>query len=312
MKNNIIIIIPYFGKWPDWIDLYFYSCAMNSHIDWFFFTDCVIPERQYANIHFESYTFKAYCMEASSKLNFNFQPKNPYKLCGLKPFYGFIHENLLEGYDFWGWGDIDVVWGDIKSFYTDDMLMKYDLFSTHADRISGHFAIIKNTKEMREICFKIKNWKNKLSEEQPIALDEEDFSLLFYPEAKWIQKLYSKVIRKIFNWRDAWVIYYHLLPVINWILRTKQRKMFFKEQHTTPILYPDGLSCKHDTDTWFYKNGEVSNNKTKSKYIYIHFMIFKKNGFRKDHCWEQNYYQIDKNFDFSQGVRISKLGFEAL
>lgn len=45
MKNKIAIIIPYFGRFPEWIDLFFYSCSCNqmisdnTRVDWFIFTD---------------------------------------------------------------------------------------------------------------------------------------------------------------------------------------------------------------------------------------------------------------------------------
>jgi hypothetical protein len=60
-KNKIAIIIPYFGKWPEWIELYFYSCSKNECIDWYFFTDCEGIKTQYPNVHFEKMFFSDYC-----------------------------------------------------------------------------------------------------------------------------------------------------------------------------------------------------------------------------------------------------------
>lgn len=312
MNKRIAILIPYFGKWPDWIDLYFYSCAHNTGIDWFFFTDCKIPEYKSANLHFQSYAFLDYCKYVSDRLGIDFKPQNPYKLCALKPFYGFLHSELIKEFDFWGFGDVDVVWGDILSFYTPDLLDKYDVFSTHADRLSGHLSLFLNTHYYTHLCFKIKDWQPKLKSDQMIALDEQEFTWLLYPQVRYISKCYSKVIRKIFNWRDAWVLYYKITPIFNFVCRIKSKRLYFKEQHTTPILYPDGLSFRHDSETWFYKNGKVINKKNSAEYIYLHFMIYKKNGFRKDYCWEQNYYRLAETYDFSNGVYISKSGFEAL
>ncbi|WP_420882928.1 DUF6625 family protein [Zooshikella ganghwensis] len=38
--KTIAIIIPYFGQWPEWIDLYIESCKHNPSIDWLLFSDC--------------------------------------------------------------------------------------------------------------------------------------------------------------------------------------------------------------------------------------------------------------------------------
>ncbi len=78
----------------------------------------------------------------SDRLGISFCPDNPYKLCDLRPFYGYVHKDLLETYDFWGFGDLDLLWGDIKKFCADKILDRKDVFSTHADRVSGHFALI--------------------------------------------------------------------------------------------------------------------------------------------------------------------------
>ena len=58
LRYKIAIIIPYFGKFPKWIDLFLYSCSRNAklsegiEVDWLIFTDCVLPERIYPNTHF--------------------------------------------------------------------------------------------------------------------------------------------------------------------------------------------------------------------------------------------------------------------
>lgn len=305
MKNKIAIIIPYFGKWPEWIDLYFYSCAQNKSIDFHFFTDCEIPKFHKGNLYFKSISFPDYCAQISLKLQVNFTPESPYKLCDLKPFYGFIHNDILEGYKFFGFGDIDVIWGNIQKFYTDNLLEKYDILSTHADRLSGHFTLIRNTEYYCNLCFQIQDWKSKLAQNKNSVLDEVDFSNLIYPQSKYIKKFYSKIIRKIFNWRNAWIIYYKIMPLLNFLFCKK--KMYFKEQFTTPILYNDGLTYKHDSDTWFYENGKIINAKNEKEYIYLHFMIFKKNSFREDHFWSDNLYHLSEK-DFNS-VRIDRSGF---
>lgn len=308
--NRIAIIIPYFGKWPEWIDLYLFSCAHNSEIDWHFFTDCEIKIKG-DNIFFYSISFFDYCKLVSDRLKINFKPNSAYKLCDLKPFLGYIHAEIILEYKFWGFGDVDVVWGNIKEFYTDKLLNQYDVFSTHADRLSGHLAILRNNKRLVESCFKIKNWKEKLELENNLALDETEFSSLLYPSSKYIRKFYGRIIRRILNWRDAWILYYNIMPFINFIFRIKHRKLYLKEQHTTPILSDDGLSCKHDADTWYYMNGEITNNKTSQKYIYLHFMIYKKNVFREKYYWKAPFFLVPKVYDYSKGVLITKDGIIA-
>lgn len=45
LRYKIAIIIPYFGKFPEWIDLFLYSYSQNAklseeiEVDWLIFTD---------------------------------------------------------------------------------------------------------------------------------------------------------------------------------------------------------------------------------------------------------------------------------
>lgn len=309
--NKIAIILPYFGKWPEWIDLYIYSCTQNTEIDWHFFTDCEVKASQ-KNTFFHQIAFADYCQVISERLQIDFKPATAYKLCDVRPFFGYVHTDLLLDYKFWGYGDVDVIWGNIKSFYTDDLLEKYDVFSTHSDRLSGHLAILRNEDKYTELCFKITDWQNKLLMQENLALDEFDFSNLLYPASNYIRKFYRKIMQRFMGWRNAWVVFYSVLPFINWLMRVKYHKLYFKEQHTTPILSDDGKTCKHDADIWYYKNSEVTNNKTSQKYIYLHFMILKKNSFRKIYYWKDDFYRISSTFNYSKGVIINKTGLAEL
>lgn len=307
-KKQIAIIIPYFGKWPDWINLYFYSCEQNKHIHWYFFTDCDIPIKFGNNLYFKFTTFTDYCNFVSTKLSIDFNPNNAYKLCDLKPFLGFLHKDIIEDYEFWGFGDVDIVFGDLVKYYPKKVLEGYNVLSNHADRISGHLSLFRNIDKYRSLSFRIKNWKSKLLLNEYTSLDELEFTNLIYPKSRFIKKIYSKLIRNLFNWRDAWVLYYHLMPAINWVLGTKRKRLYFKEQHTTPILGNDGRSFEHDSEEWLYKNGKIYNSKNNKEYIYLHFMIFKKNSFREGYYWKENYYNLPKNYDFSKGVIINTKG----
>ena len=307
-KNKIGIIIAFFGEWPVWYDLFMHSVKKNESIDFIFFTDCPLPSNFAANIKYNFISFQDYCNLVSKRLGIQFNPTNNYKLCDLKPFLGFIHKDILIKYDFWGYCDVDMVLGNILDFYNDDLLEKYDVFSTHNDRLSGHFAVIRNNEKYTGLCFKIKNWKNKLWDIKHYGLDESDFSNLIFPESRFIRKFYMRIMMKILHWKTAWELYYSLFPTLGFILRLHKRRLYFKEQHTTPILATDGKLYKYESDTWFYNNGRVYNNRVNKDYIYLHFMILKKNIFREDHFWKEKFYKIPPDFDFSTIISITKQG----
>ncbi len=311
MNCKIALIIPYFGKWPEWIELYLYSCSKNEFIDWYFFTDCEKVDVIYKNLHFIYLSFEEYCYNVSKKLGIDFKPMSAYKLCDLKPFYGYIHQDILKGYDFWGFADVDVIWGNIKDFYSDNLLSKYDVFSTHNDRLSGHLCILRNNLKYTNLCFRIQNWQTKLESEQNFALDEGDLSRIIFPQSKIIGKFYRQIMMKFLGWKLAWETYYTFFPFIHAVFQFKKRKLYFREQHTTPILSSDGTLYKYEAENWFYENGKITNDRTKKEYIYLHFMIYKKNNFRADYFWKDDFYHL-KTSDFTKKILINKQGLYAI
>ena len=104
---SIAYVVPYFGKFPKGFQFWLLSCKCNPSIDFPIFLE------------------------------------RPYKLCDFKPAYGEIFAEELKDYDFWGHCDIDLVWGNIRKFYTDEVLSQYEKVG-----FNGHSNLYKNTPEV--------------------------------------------------------------------------------------------------------------------------------------------------------------------
>jgi hypothetical protein len=81
---------------------------------------------------------------ASRKLDLDIKLTYGYKLCDLKPAYGLIFEEYLKHYDFWGHCDLDIIWGRISHFISDDILDNFDVITTVESHTAGHFTLYKN------------------------------------------------------------------------------------------------------------------------------------------------------------------------
>lgn len=251
---SIRFVIPYFGAWPFWMDFFLASCARNPDVGWLFFTDCGVPPNAPDNTEFVEISYQDYCSHVSEKLGIVFAPPNPYKLCDIKPALGFIHAEHLEGYDFWAFGDIDVVYGDLRAYFTAARLADKDLFSTHARRVSGHLCLIRNTARMREAFKLIPRWQERFSDPVHQALDEGAFSRLFVRHKNWPEFLRRFAAR--FN---------------PWAQRSE-----FVEAHSTFSVLPDGQRVA--PETWFLRDGHLFNSALGNQELpYLHFLAWKKN-----------------------------------
>ncbi|SDH87116.1 MULTISPECIES: DUF6625 family protein [Winogradskyella] len=170
--TSILLIIPYFGNWPLWFDAFLKSCEANPTIQWFCPTDCVLPKAYPANITFFSTTLADLNKHVNDVVGAKV-PLSPRKFCDLKPAYADIFAKQVSDYDFWGFCDMDIIWGNIRKFMTQDILEQYDIISSRKEAISGHFNLFRNTPEI-----------NALYKQLP------DYKTLFeVPEFKWTDEI---------------------------------------------------------------------------------------------------------------------------
>jgi hypothetical protein len=256
-RPRILFLIPYFGHWPFWMPFFLESCRRNSDIDWLLFSDCGTPENLPPNVTVEAMSFSEYCALVSQRLNIDFAPEAAYKLCDIKPALGHIHVDRLQGYDFWAFGDIDLVYGDLRSYFTSARLASYDLFSTHERRVAGHLCLMRNTARKRELFMQIKDWQKRFTDQAHHALDEGAFSRIFLWRKNFPEPLFS-LVGKFNPWR---------------------RRSEFTEAFSTPggcIKWHDGTDdFPHH---WYWRDGCLSNDRDGDRrFPYFHFVCWKRN-----------------------------------
>lgn len=259
--------------------LYIDSIERNDHVDFHFITDCDTTISTAKNIFFHTTTFGKYVSDAQQKLGVSINIPNPYKICDLRPFFGIIHGNIITDYDFFGWTDVDLLFGDIRSFYTDDILANYDVLSSHEIRLAGHCALLRNTKEFREMGFKVYDWQNALLNPEFVGIDEHGMTnalrMTFWD--KLSEKLKMPLIGAVFSWRK----------------KQKMNRYYFTEQYSTPFIaipWLDGSVWNDQPSEWSYEKGVITNSRDGDrKFMYLHFMNFKSSQWRKDNStapWE--------------------------
>lgn len=257
---SILFLMPYFGQWPFWMPLFLKSCEHNPDINWLLIGDCGEPDGLPANVQYRYSSFSDYCEQVSERLGLDFRPDNPYKLCDLRPAYGFIHQEELQGYDFWAFGDLDLVYGDLRAYFTNEKLNKYDFFSTHARRVAGHLCIVRNNDLFRTLFWRIPTFCERIQDKKHHALDEGGFSRLFLKK--------KNLPKPLFN-------------LVGWF-NPLRRAAEFKEAFSTPngcIAWTDGSF--NFPQRWFWKHGHLSNDKDRERsFPYFHFAEWKRSDWQ--------------------------------
>lgn len=175
--NKFAVVIPYFGKFKPSIVLFLESCNRNPSIDWHIFTDCAVPEgiSLGSNIKWREATLDTVSFLVKEKLGFQIKLTRAYKLCDIKPFYGIVFADYLDGYEYWGYGDTDVVYGDIVQY-----LKKIDYSSYDKINWMGHLCFIRNQKDCNAAALKSVSGTVEAEEvllrDDNIGFDERDFN----------------------------------------------------------------------------------------------------------------------------------------
>lgn len=168
--KKIGIVTCWVGKLPNFFPLWLRSCAENPTVDWLLFSDQQIDNLP-KNVHLHSSSLAdIYALIRKNLGTDKAILPHAYKLCDYKVMYGDIFKDYLGEYDFWGYCDIDMIFGDVRSFLTDDLLDSYEKILP-----LGHLSIYRNTPEFRanyKLPGSVYDWETVVSNPINYAFDE--------------------------------------------------------------------------------------------------------------------------------------------
>lgn len=144
--KKICFVVPYFGSLPKYTQVWLESCKNNETVNWILFTNDKTKFDYPENVNVIYCEFGDIKKLVQSNYDFKIELEEPYKLVDYKIAYGEIFKKYLTDYDFWGYCDIDVIWGDIRRFYTEELLQRYRKLGCQ-----GHCSIYLNTEENNKI-----------------------------------------------------------------------------------------------------------------------------------------------------------------
>jgi len=137
--KTIAFVLPYFGTFPKNFELWLKSCEYNPSIDFLIFTDDTAVYDYPNNVKVKYCSFEDIKNRIQNNFEFDIEIEKPWTLSLFKPAYGQIFKEELKKYDFWGYCDVDLMWGDIRTFITEELTQKYERIGT-----KGHASIYKN------------------------------------------------------------------------------------------------------------------------------------------------------------------------
>ena len=257
---KIAIIIPYFGKLPNYFPLFLKSAEFNRNIDFIFYTDQKINSES-PNIIVKNIAFLDLKQRIESLFDFEISLEGPYKLCDYRPAFGEIFSSDLLNYDFWGHCDVDMILGDIMKYVNDEILREYDKVFEY-----GHLCLYKNDSKI-----------NSLYKDRKIV----DYQTVFQNKGSWcfdekygIQKIFDYYEMKTYKKNEMLDMspkHFRLQRVQRPGILNHKFQIFTYENGNVYMMYLDDFNLKIIKEEFMYIHLQKRNMmiKTDNKEYYI-------------------------------------------
>lgn len=256
MPNNSTVkiakLIPYYGSWPSYFNIYNETCKRNQNIDIIFLTDIPPYEGAAPNIRFVYMTFEQLKKRISDTLGVDASGIIPYKLCDFRPAYGLIFAEYIKGYDFWGYGDIDLIYGDTRKFLTDDVLANNDFIAFQERHLHGPFSLYRNNDFINNIFKRYEGYMDVFQNPNYVSFDEFGTSRYHIgPE------------------RDLDTLPNDAITLIALKAQKKGELKIYLKMHVKEYIYVNKEIVKYD-------KGILTNYATGEEYFFYHWVIEKR------------------------------------
>lgn len=139
-------LVPFFGDLPPYFDFWAQSCEANhEHFHWFVYNDQISSRSQLNKaVTLIPYQFEEMKADLKSVLDLNIPGKHLRRVCDYRLLFYWIRreEEALDTFDFIGFTDMDMVYGELMAYMPENPL-QYGMISADDDRPCGPFTLMK-------------------------------------------------------------------------------------------------------------------------------------------------------------------------
>ena len=163
------------GPLPAYLPLFLLTAGANRDVDFIFVADSPPKSslRLPPNVRWLECSWPDLLRSMGERLGLDLPDAAPYKACDYKPAFGIALGNLLEGYDFWGHVDCDVVLGSVRHAATADRLQFHDLLTFRGRGfVHGPLTLYRNLDRVNRLFELAPDWRRTFSDPGHYAFDE--------------------------------------------------------------------------------------------------------------------------------------------
>lgn len=138
-------LVPFFGELPAYFPFWAKSCESNHHhFHWFVYNDRITESKDLnPAVTLIPYQFEEMAADFKQRLDINIPGRFLRRVCDYRLMFYFLRNDKenLESYDFIGFTDMDLVYGQLLGCMPPNMA-SYSMISADKDRPCGPFTLI--------------------------------------------------------------------------------------------------------------------------------------------------------------------------
>ena len=197
-----MVLIAHFGRLPEWFEVWLHTAKLNPGVDFHVVQETIAGSRD-GNVFFHR----------MSLADFNRMPllvaerceiKTPYKFCDYRPLIAELFPQITSSYEYWGWGDLDVIYGDILSVIGTSFDQKFDYVSTGWQGESGPLGFLRNRREVNSLWRALPDVHSKLNDAKYVRIDERQFVSLLKNQGYSTDTVFRECLLDLpARWKDG-------------------------------------------------------------------------------------------------------------
>jgi len=242
--KSISLISVFFGPLPWYFKYFLHTCKNNLTINFLIFSDKDKVDFEFPeNVKLIKISLDQFNELASRKLGFSVKILNPYKICDFKPTFGLLFSDYLIGADFWGHIDLDLIFGDIRAFITEEILADNELVCVRHDFLTGYFLLFRNSGKMNFLFTESKDYERVFLSKDHFCFDETNFEFNSFSENVPLEEMNPEVesmmhvVRKLQNQKKIKAYFdFMVIEGLPGRLRWSNGKLYYKNQFEV-LLY---------------------------------------------------------------------------
>jgi hypothetical protein len=170
-RGKALLIVPYFGRFGPWFELYLHGLASQHTLDLLLLSDMEPPPLP-GNARRVEMTLDQLRERANACLPIPVRLERMRNICDLRPAYGIIFAEYTRDYPYWAFGDEDVLYGDVDKMLAPHLDGHFDFVVPASNGKSGHLTLIRNSARASELALTDPAYKDVLVSREHWAYDE--------------------------------------------------------------------------------------------------------------------------------------------